>query len=177
MIGYPLDGLDTSISKCNVFCCCTHNFVTTLHIMITKYLRLPCLFYFQEFPPSDEELEAYRNGQVKNYYIRFIYNLSWGINLWRLNEHCLDDEVDRIFLRIFLKPNCFSLVTQVGIRTRWKPFLKVLHHCYKLLHNSGPIRMQAFLSSPEQSYLLYDFIQILSHLPEMMLTILIWSYL
>lgn len=102
------------------------------------------LFYFQEFPPSDEELEAYRNGQVKNYYIRFIYNLSWGINLWRLNEHCLDDEVDRIFLRIFLKPNCFSLVTQVGIRTRWKPFLKVLPHCYKLLHNSGPIRMQAF---------------------------------
>lgn len=145
--------------------------------MITKYLWLPCLFYFQEFPPSDEELEAYRNGQVKNYYIRFIYNLSWGINLWRLNEHCLDDEVDRIFLRIFLKPNCFSLVTQVGIRTRWKPFLKVLHHCYKLLHNSGPIRMQAFLSSPEQSYLLYDLIQILSHLPEMMLTILIWSYL
>lgn len=145
--------------------------------MITKYLWLPCLFYFQEFPPSDEELEAYRNGQVKNYYIRFIYNLSWGINLWRLNEHCLNDEVDRIFLRIFLKPNCFSLVTQVGIRTRWKPFLKVLHHCYKLLHNSGPIRMQAFLSSPEQSYLLYDLIQILSHLPEMMLTILIWSYL
>lgn len=146
--------------------------------MITKYLWLPCLFYFQEFPPSDEELEAYRNGQVKNYYIlRFIYNLSWGINLWRLNEHCLDDEVDRIFLRIFLKPNCFSLVTQVGIRTRWKPFLKVLPHCYKLLHNSGPIRMQAFLSSPEQSYLLYDLIQILSHLPEMMLTILIWSYL
>ena len=120
------------------------------------------LFYFQEFPPSDEELEAYRNGQVKNYYIRFIYNLSWGINLWRLNEHCLDDEVDRIFLRIFLKPNCFSLVTQVGIRTRWKPFLKVLPHCYKLLHNSGPIRMQAFLSSPEQSYWLYDLIQILS---------------
>lgn len=102
-------------------------------------------------------------------------NLSWGINLWRLNEHCLDDEVDRIFLRIFLKPNCFSLVTQVGIRTRWKPFLKVLPHCYKLLHNSGPIRMQAFLSSPEQSYWLYDLIQILSHLWEMMLTILIWS--